>query len=185
MSKKRRPKARLAPLVLKRVPAADQAPTQTAPATSTLVDRFTQSAKDHPLVARVIIVGIVFLAVTGLIESGSKLVSIARSVYSIAFPPPTDAKQKRDRALDAISEYLGVAKNQVGLETVHWLDLVGKGGDNEFYCTYTCGGREYAGVYSCRGQCPQRLLHTEDGEDICHAVLGGTNYQFWAEPTTS
>lgn len=142
---------------------------------STRVDKFLKQARNHPIWAKIIIIGICILTIAGFVDSIQKLIIASKTVYSSFFTITQEESQLR-KAISVISNYTKLPKNSIRMEDCKWLNLAGSGNQTEFYVSYSFKNSRYISVYSIRINEIQRLYYERESGDevgITSAIYDG------------
>ncbi len=146
----------------------------------TRIDRFVRRVKNNPVLATVLTVCIGVLALAGLVDAIDKIVVTCRSCYEHFHPPPrvpSVAEMQRTRAVAVIANYIQEPVALVEVKSLQWVDLAGKGDEQEFYVCYELGALRHVSVYTTRTSEPQRLFHEQSySMDVGSAVYEGRQH---------
>jgi hypothetical protein len=120
----------------------------------TLVDRMLRRAKNHWLIAFLVVCAVVLIGIGTFFESIQKILTTVKPWVSRA--------ERGDNPATIVSGYLGVRESNVKILIAEWFDFAGKGSKKELAVRYELPQAKGFLVFSVRRGTPERLFQQQN-----------------------
>jgi len=132
--------------------------------------------KDHRVLGHLLVVCLCIVMFVGFVETITKVVGGVQYCWE-RLTTPSEDELRHQRALAILTDCTRASLEDIDIESLDWIDLTGKGDNQEFCIRYTLDDRSYVDVYSLRPPPGQRLFHEESlGLKVGVATYDDTQY---------